>query len=265
MTPNPPTPDFALSARGITRRFGALVALKNVTLEIPKRQVVSLVGPSGCGKSTLLRALTMLDPADEGFITIDGQPFGNAPAPGGGILRQPPREFERMRARIGLVFQQFNLWPHMTVEQNITTAQRIVLGRTAAEARRRARDLLDRLHIGPLAGRYPSQISGGQKQRVAIARAMSMDPALMLFDEPTSALDPEMIGEVLQLLRDIAAEGTTMLVVTHEIAFARNVADRMVFMDAGEIVADGDPTAIITSRDNPRVRQFFDKISNAHT
>ncbi len=263
MTPNPPTPAFALSARGITRRFGTLVALKNVTLEIPKRQVVSLVGPSGCGKSTLLRALTMLDPADEGFITIDGQPFGNAPRPGG-ILRQPPREFERMRARIGLVFQQFNLWPHMTVEKNITTAQRIVLGRDAAEARRRARDLLDRLHIGQLADRYPSQISGGQKQRVAIARAMSMDPALMLFDEPTSALDPEMIGEVLQLLRDIAAEGTTMLVVTHEIAFARSVADRMVFMDAGEIVADGDPTAIITSRDNPRVRQFFDKISNAH-
>ncbi|MCB4767866.1 amino acid ABC transporter ATP-binding protein [Ancylobacter sp. Lp-2] len=264
MTSAPSPAPFALSARGITRRFGGLVALNDVTLEIPKRQVVSLVGPSGCGKSTFLRALTMLDPADEGVITIDGQPFGNAPGPGSRTTRQSPREFERMRAKIGLVFQQFNLWPHMTVEKNITTAQRIVLGRSAAEARARAHELLQRLHIAQLADRYPSQISGGQKQRVAIARAMSMDPTLMLFDEPTSALDPEMIGEVLQLLRDIAAEGTTMLVVTHEIAFARNVADRMVFMDRGEIVADGDPRQIITSHDNPRIRQFFNKISHAH-
>jgi polar amino acid transport system ATP-binding protein len=259
-----PKPSVALSARNLVRRFGTHTALDNISFDIPHGQVVSLVGPSGCGKSTLLRALTMLDPANEGFITIDGQPFGRYQV-GTQINTQRTRDFERMRAKIGLVFQQFNLWPHMSVLENIMTPQRIVLSRSHAEAKAKAEQLLERLHIAPLARRYPSQISGGQKQRVAIARAMSMDPSLMLFDEPTSALDPEMVGEVLSLLRDIAAEGTTMLVVTHEIAFARKVADRMIFMDRGRIIADGDPSALIADKDNDRVRQFFDQINAIHS
>ncbi len=250
----------ALSAAGLTKRFGQIVALDQVHLDIPKGQVVTVVGPSGCGKSTLLRCLTWLEPPDEGFIHIDGAPFGRERNAQGLVRRHAGREVDRMRPRVGLVFQQFNLWPHLSARGNVETPQRVVLGRSASAARERADALLERLRIPELAEKRPAQLSGGQRQRVAIARALAMDPALMLFDEPTSALDPELVGEVLALLRELAAGGMTMMVVTHEIAFARGVADRMLFMDGGAIVADGPPAEVMGARGHPRVRAFFDQV-----
>jgi polar amino acid transport system ATP-binding protein len=253
--------DFALRVTGLTKRFGDTIALDDVYLDIPKGQLVTLVGPSGCGKSTFLRCLTWLEPPDHGFIDIAGRPFGRERGPGGIVRHHRGREIDRMRPQIGLVFQQLNLWPHWSVRANIERPQSIVLGRNAGTARIRAEELMEQLRITELAETFPARLSGGQRQRVAIARALAMDPTIMLFDEPTSALDPELVGEVLGILRALAARHTTMLVVTHEISFARAAADRVLFMDRGAIIADGPPAEVMAGAGNPRVRAFFDLVA----
>jgi polar amino acid transport system ATP-binding protein len=252
--------ELSLSVSGVTKRFGATTAVQDVDLEIPVGQVATLVGPSGCGKTTLLRCLTWLDPPDNGFISVGGRYFGRELTESGVARPQRAHEIDRIRPSIGLVFQQLNLWPHWTVRANIEWPQRIVLRRGKDGARERADELMARLRLTELADRFPSSLSGGQCQRVAIARVLAMDPLLVLFDEPTSALDPELVGEVLGLLRELAATGLTMLVVTHEIGFAKAVADRMLFMDRGAIIADGPPAQVIDAQDNPRIRQFFELI-----
>ena len=257
-------PPPALRASGLVRRFGPTLALDDVYLDIPEGQVASLVGPSGCGKSTLLRTLLWLDAPDEGFVEVAGGYIGREILPGGLIRRQSRREIDRIRPRIGMVYQDLNLWPHMSVRDNVLRPQVVAIRRDPADAAARTDALLERLGIADLAGSFPSGISGGQKQRVAIARALAMEPRIMLFDEPTSALDPELIGEVLKLLRELAQEGMTMLVVTHELAFARDVASRLLFMDRGRIIADGDPRSVIGSRDDPRVAAFFDRVAAFH-
>ncbi|MEM6763069.1 MAG: amino acid ABC transporter ATP-binding protein [Pseudomonadota bacterium] len=244
----------ALAAKDLSLAFGDHWAVDRVSLTIARGEVVALVGPSGCGKSSLLRCLTWLETPQRGTIAIDGEPFGRVGE--GGVL-QSRRTIDRMRPKIGMVFQDLNLWPHLSAIGNVMRPQRVVLGRTEEEARTRAEALLARLRISELAHKRPAQLSGGQRQRVAIARALAMDPALMLFDEPTSALDAELIGEVLALLKELASTGMTMLVVTHEIGFARHVADRLVFMDGGRIIAAGPPADIIERENHPRVRAFF--------
>ncbi|MEI4488574.1 amino acid ABC transporter ATP-binding protein [Frigidibacter sp. MR17.14] len=253
----------ALRATNLTRSFGQTRALDEVYFEIPKGEVVSLVGPSGCGKSTLLRTLLWLDPPDEGFVEVGGQYLGRERI-GAVVRNQTRRQIDRIRPRIGMVYQSLNLWPHLTARENVERPQRVVASKSAAQARATADGLFERLQIGGLAGRRPSELSGGQKQRVAIARALAMEPEIMLFDEPTSALDPELVGEVLALLRDFAATGMTMMVVTHELAFARDVASRLMFMDRGRIVADGPPARVISDRSNPRVAEFFDRVTAFH-
>jgi polar amino acid transport system ATP-binding protein len=252
------TPVLRISA--LTKRFHRTIALDQVYLDIAPGEIVALIGPSGCGKSTLLRCLTWLDPPDDGFIEISGRPFGRELTIGGVVRRHGRREIDALRPKIGLVFQQLNLWPHMTALENIVRPQIVVLKRPRVEAEARARELLSRLALSDRADSYPHALSGGQKQRVAIARALAVEPALMLFDEPTSALDPELVGEVLGVLRDLAASGMTMLVVTHEIGFAAEVADRIAFMDHGRIVESGPARELLTSPREPRLRQFLDLV-----
>lgn len=253
----------ALRATNLNRRFGQTKALDDVYFEIPRGQVVSLVGPSGCGKSTLLRTLLWLDPPDEGFVEVGGRYLGRELV-GNAIRRQPRRAIDAIRPQIGMVYQQLNLWPHLTVEENVSLPQMVAARRTQDAARKQTMRLLERLQIAHLADRHPGMISGGQKQRVAIARALAMEPQIMLFDEPTAALDPELIGEVLQLLREFAETGMTMMVVTHELAFARDVASRMMFMDRGRIIADDRPDKVVAAKDNPRVADFFERVSAFH-
>ncbi|MDB5358779.1 MAG: Polar amino acid transport system ATP-binding protein [Rhodospirillales bacterium] len=249
-----------LSVAGLVKRFRGVTALDGVYLDVGKGEVVALIGPSGCGKSTLLRCLTWLEQPDDGFITIEGKAFGRERT-GAVVTPQRRRQVDLMRPRIGLVFQQLNLWPHLTAIENVIRPQLVVLRRSRAEATERARALMANLGLSDRSERYPHSLSGGQRQRVAIARALAMDPALMLFDEPTSALDPELVGEVLALLRQLAATGMTMVVVTHEIAFAANVADRIAFMDQGRIIEDGPAAKVMTRPSDPRVARFLDLIT----
>jgi ABC-type polar amino acid transport system ATPase subunit len=234
---------------GVRKVFGDNVVLNDIDLEIGHGEAIVVAGPSGSGKSTMLRCINGLETIDEGTITFDGQRVGGS-----------GRELSRLRAEIGMVFQQFNLFPHMTVERNITLAPVKVKGISEADARRRAGELLARVGIPEKADSYPADLSGGQQQRVAIARALAMDPKLMLFDEPTSALDPEMIREVLDVMRDLAGTGMTMVVVTHEMGFAREVCDRLVFIDEGVIVEEGPPQEFFTAARSQRARDFVDKI-----
>ncbi len=249
----------ALSVTALSKSFRGRPALQDVYLDVAKGEVVAVLGPSGCGKSTLLRCITWLDPPSDGFITVDGKPFGRA-LDGDRVRHQSRREIDALRPRIGMVFQQFNLWPHMTALENVVRPQVVVLRRSRAEATRRARDLLGSLGLAGFLDRMPFALSGGQRQRVAIARALAMDPALMLFDEPTSALDPELVGGVLSLLRGLAAGGTTMVVVTHEIGFAAQVADSAVFMDGGRIVESGPAAAMLAAPRDPRLAAFLSAI-----
>jgi polar amino acid transport system ATP-binding protein len=249
-----------LRVSALTKSFHRTVALDGVYLDIQQGEIVALIGPSGCGKSTFLRCLTWLEQPDDGFIEVGGRAFGRALTDAGVVRRQGRREIDALRPKIGLVFQQLNLWPHMTALENIVRPQVVVLKRERAEAERRAHELLARLALSDRADRYPHALSGGQKQRVAIARALAMDPALMLFDEPTSALDPELVGEILAVLRALASTGMTMLVVTHEIGFAANVADRIAFMDHGRIVEDGPARDVIAAPKEPRLRNFLDLV-----
>jgi polar amino acid transport system ATP-binding protein len=248
---------------GVHKLFGELHVLRGVDLTVPAGSVCVVLGPSGSGKSTLLRCVNQLEEIDAGRIRVDGELMGYREEAGAGrgeLYRLHPRKIAEQRARIGMVFQRFNLFPHMTALENVMEAPVQVKGLSKAAARARATELLDRVGLGDRAGHYPAQLSGGQQQRVAIARALAMEPKLMLFDEPTSALDPELVGEVLGVMQDLAADGMTMMVVTHEIGFAREVADQVVFLDAGRVVAQGPPAQVIDDPQNPRVRDFLSKV-----
>ena len=251
---------FALQVMGLSKRFGHVLALDNVYLDIRAGDVVALMGPSGCGKSTLLRALTWLDPPDDGFISVGGTPLGRDVSPTGVVRRLSRAQVDAVRPRIGMVFQALNLWPHMSALENVVRPQVVVKGTGREQARDKARDLLVQLELGDKLDAYPHQLSGGQKQRVAIARALAMDPELMLFDEPTSALDPELVQSVLALLRDLASRGMTMLVVTHETGFAGHVADRIAFMDKGRIIADLPSAQMLDHPGDARIASFFDRV-----
>ena len=234
--------------RGIHKSFGDNVVLDGVDLLVDRGEVIVIAGPSGSGKSTMLRCVNGLEIADRGEITFDGRPV------------KPGKGLSALRAEIGFVFQQFHLFPHMSVLDNITLAPIKVKGVARDAARARGEELLERVGIAEKAHQFPAELSGGQQQRVAIARALAMDPKLMLFDEPTSALDPEMIREVLDVMRDLARDGMTMLVVTHEMGFAREVCDRLVFIDGGLIVEEGPPAEFFANAQSERAREFVDKI-----
>ena len=235
-----------LELRGVHKRFGDLEVLRGIDLVVPKGSVVCVIGPSGSGKSTLLRCVNLLEPPEEGTIVLEGEEIT-----GGGD------HLDFVRRRVGMVFQQFNLFPHKSALENICLAQEKVLDRSREEASQKALELLERVGLSEKASEYPDRLSGGQQQRVAIARALAMDPHVMLFDEVTSALDPELVKEVLDVMRELAAEGMTMVVVTHEMRFAREVADRVVFMDEGVVVEMGSPAEVIDSPREERTRRFL--------
>jgi polar amino acid transport system ATP-binding protein len=235
-----------LELKGVHKRFGNLEVLKGVDLEVGKGEVICILGPSGSGKSTLLRCVNLLAPPEQGEIFLEGKDICKGPGSGTG---ESSWNLDFVRQRVGMVFQQFNLFPHKTALENVTLAPQRVLGKSKAETEEKGRALLQRVGLGDRLGQYPETLSGGQQQRVAIARALAMEPHVMLFDEVTSALDPELVKEVLDTMRELAEEGMTMLVVTHEIGFAREVGDQVVFMDGGVVVEQGDPKSVL---DNPR-------------
>jgi polar amino acid transport system ATP-binding protein len=239
---------------GVNKFFGTFHALKNVDLSIAPGKVTCLIGPSGSGKSTLLRCINFLEPYDSGEIRVDGQLIGYRTAGG---ARMSSRDLRTMRRSIGMVFQQFNLWPHMTALQNVAEGLRRVRGMGRADAEARAAEALRKVGLGDRMANHPSRLSGGQQQRVAIARAIAMEPKLMLFDEPTSALDPELVGEVLNVMKALASEGMTMAVVTHEMGFAAHVADRVAFMEQGELVAVDAPDRLLHQPEDPRIQAFL--------
>jgi len=248
-----------LEFQGVSKSYGRLMVLRDVDLAIRKREVVCIIGPSGAGKSTLLRCVNHLEPVDAGTIRFEGQPVYRY-LRDGGMVTDPERRIEQVRAQIGMVFQSFNLFSHLTALGNIVEAPIHVLHEPQAAALVRGRALLAKVGLSEKENSYPHQLSGGQQQRVAIARALAMNPKLMLFDEATSALDPELVGEVLRVMRQLAADGMTMLVVTHEMDFARDVADRVVFMADGAVVEDSVPEAIFSAPVNPRTRQFLQSV-----
>ncbi|MGR7023306.1 amino acid ABC transporter ATP-binding protein [Geodermatophilus sp. URMC 62] len=236
---------------GVNKWFGDLHVLQDIDLSIDRGEVVVVIGPSGSGKSTLCRTINRLESIEQGEISIDGQ-----------RLPEEGKALAKLRSDVGMVFQSFNLFAHKTILENVTLAPTRVRRQSKADAEKRARELLDRVGVGHQADKYPAQLSGGQQQRVAIARALAMDPKVMLFDEPTSALDPEMINEVLDVMISLAREGMTMVVVTHEMGFARRAANRVVFMDGGRIVESADPETFFTAPRSDRARDFLSKILN---
>jgi polar amino acid transport system ATP-binding protein len=246
-------------AEQVYKAFGHVEVLKGIDLEVAPREVMCIIGPSGSGKSTFLRCINHLEKIDAGRLWVDGGLVGYREH-GDKLHELRDREVAARRRDIGMVFQRFNLFPHMTALENVTEAP-IQVRRTAkAAARERGRELLDRVGLGDKVNAYPNQLSGGQQQRVAIARALAMEPKLMLFDEPTSALDPELVGEVLDVMRDLAQAGMTMVVVTHEMGFAREVGDTLVFMDGGVIVEAGDPREVLTNPQHTRTKAFLSKV-----
>jgi len=240
----------AIDVRNLHKAFGDLEVLQGIDFNVETGEVVCVLGPSGSGKSTLLRCLNRLEEPNGGQILIDGED-----------ITDPDADVDQLRTNIGMVFQQFNLFPHLTVLKNLTVAQTGVLGRPKAEAISIAREMLERVGLSDKTHDYPAHLSGGQQQRVAIARALSMKPKMMLFDEPTSALDPEVGGEVLDVMRTLAGEGMTMMVVTHEIGFAQEVADRVVFMDAGVVVEEGRPEQVLEHPTHERTKKFLRMVS----
>ncbi|WP_417254408.1 amino acid ABC transporter ATP-binding protein [Celeribacter sp.] len=240
--------------RNVNKFYGPFQALKDICLDIPPGKVTCLIGPSGSGKSTLLRCINVLELYDSGEVRIDDQLIGYD-SPGGKMMAA--NRLREMRREIGMVFQQFNLWPHMTALQNVAEGLERVRGLKRPEAQARAREALAKVGLADKKDNHPSHLSGGQQQRVAIARAIAMEPRIMLFDEPTSALDPELVGEVLGVMKQLAAEGMTMVVVTHEMGFAAHVADRVVFMERGEIVATGSPRDVFNNPTDPRLASFL--------
>jgi polar amino acid transport system ATP-binding protein len=249
-----------VSMRGVNKSFGERSILVDVDLDVRRGEVVVLVGPSGAGKTTLLRTINRLEPIDGGEIRINGDLMGARVTAGGKVVDLSTRELARQRADIGFVFQQFNLFPHMSVLENVWHAPVAVKGEKKSDAIAAARVLLERVGLSDKADARTRALSGGQQQRVAIARALAMRPALMLFDEPTSALDPEMVGEVLEVMRDLAESGMTMVVVSHEMGFVREAADRVVVMVDGRIIEEGEPTQVFTAPREERTRQFLSKV-----
>ena len=238
-----------IQVQDLKKSFGTQVVLDGITTEIDQGEVVAIIGPSGCGKSTFLRSLNLLEEPTSGTILFEGTDITDKSV-----------DINKMRQKIGMVFQQFNLFPNYTIQNNITLAP-VKLGlMTQQEAEKKAKELLERVGLPERANDYPSQLSGGQKQRIAIARALAMNPDVMLFDEPTSALDPEMVGEVLELMRELARDGMTMVVVTHEMGFAREVANRVLFIDEGKIQEENTPEEFFANPKNPRLREFFSKV-----
>jgi polar amino acid transport system ATP-binding protein len=248
-----------VKAEGVHKRFGRQEVLKGITLTVMGGEVMCLLGPSGSGKSTFLRCINHLEKIDVGRLSVDGELVGYREA-GGRLHELREADVARKRAQIGMVFQHFNLFPNMTALENITCAPIRVRGTPRAQAGERGRELLARVGLPDKLDAYPAQLSGGQQQRVAIARALAMEPKLMLFDEPTSALDPELVGEVLAVMRELAADGMTMIVVTHEMGFAREVADTVVFMDEGVVVESGGPDEVLASPRHERTRAFLSKV-----
>lgn len=249
--------DTIIEARGLGKRFGDNTVLAEIDLRVHRSEVVCLIGPSGSGKSTLLRCLAFLERYDEGEVELEGELLGFERGRSGQRVAASNRRVRQVRRNVGMVFQQFNLWPHMTVLANVTEALKRVKGLSRAAADTRGRAMLDKVGLADKNAAYPAQLSGGQQQRVAIARALAMEPHIMLFDEPTSALDPELVGEVLQVMKQLAAEGMTMVVVTHEMGFAAQVADTVVFLDQGRVVARGSPGEVFRHAESPRLRQFL--------
>ena len=248
-----------VKAEGVHKSFGAAHILKGIDLEVAPKEVFCLIGPSGSGKSTFLRCINHLEKVNAGRLSVDGELVGYREH-NGKLYELRDREVAARRRDIGMVFQRFNLFPHMTAVENIMEAPIQVKGESRAAARERATKLLDRVGLADKAGNYPSQLSGGQQQRVAIARALAMEPKLMLFDEPTSALDPELVGDVLDVMKDLAADGMTMIVVTHEMGFAREVGDSLVFMDDGVVVESGHPREVLGNPQHDRTKSFLSKV-----
>jgi len=250
-----------VKAVNVNKFFGTFQALKDVNLDIPHGEVVCIIGPSGSGKSTLLRCINQLEKVDQGGLWVNDELLGYRSVERK-LIELSDNQIARQRLATGMVFQRFNLFAHMTVLENIIEGPTQVLRRPQKECREQAMDLLERVGLTAKANSYPIELSGGQQQRVAIARALAMRPKLMLFDEPTSALDPELVGEVLSVMRDLAASGMTMVVVTHELGFAREVASRVVFMDAGQIIETGSPEEVLMSPRNPRTQDFIAAVLN---
>ncbi|MBR4939633.1 MAG: amino acid ABC transporter ATP-binding protein [Burkholderiaceae bacterium] len=238
-----------ISIRNLQKHYGDLVVLKGIDLDVRRGEKVVVLGPSGSGKSTMLRCVNALEDADGGTIAIDGVE-----------ITDRKTNINKVREHLGMVFQRFNLWPHKTVLENVMLGQMVVSGKSEAEARKRAMETLTRVGLADKADQYPVRLSGGQQQRVGIARALAMDPKAILFDEPTSALDPELVGEVLAVMKSLADEGMTMIVVTHEIGFAKEVADRVIFMDGGVIVEQGHPNDVLVNPQEERTRAFLKRV-----
>ena len=241
--------EVMISIRNLQKHYGDLVVLKGIDLDVRRGEKVVVLGPSGSGKSTMLRCVNALEDADGGTITIDGVE-----------ITDRKTNINKVREHLGMVFQRFNLWPHKTVLENVMLGQMVVSGKSEAEARKRAMETLTRVGLADKADQYPVRLSGGQQQRVGIARALAMDPKAILFDEPTSALDPELVGEVLAVMKSLADEGMTMIVVTHEIGFAKEVADRVIFMDGGVIVEQGHPNDVLVNPQEERTRAFLKRV-----
>ena len=238
-----------IKVKNLHKKFGDLTVLNGIDEHITQGEVVVIIGPSGSGKSTFLRCLNLLEDVTDGEIYVDDE-----------LINAPKVNVNRVRQKMGMVFQQFNLFPHLTIMDNITLAPVLLKKMTKAEAVKKGEELLARVNLSEKANAYPAQLSGGQKQRVAIARALAMDPEIMLFDEPTSALDPEMVGEVLDVMKDLAKSGMTMVIVTHEMGFAREVADEILFMSEGRIIERGIPQQIFENPENERTKNFIDKV-----
>ena len=241
--------EVMISIRGLQKHYGDLVVLKGIDLDVHRGEKVVVLGPSGSGKSTMLRCLNALEDPDGGQISIDGVE-----------ITDRKTNINKVREHLGMVFQRFNLWPHKTVLENVMLGQMVVSGKSEAEARQRAMETLTRVGLADKADQYPDRLSGGQQQRVGIARALAMDPKAILFDEPTSALDPELVGDVLAVMKSLADEGMTMIVVTHEIGFAKEVADRVIFMDGGVIVEQGHPNDVLVNPKEERTRAFLKRV-----
>ncbi|MFT4213773.1 MAG: amino acid ABC transporter ATP-binding protein [Microbacterium sp.] len=258
-TTAPPATSGLVEIHDVYKSYGGLDVLSGVSLTVQPGEVVAILGASGSGKSTLLRTINHLESVDRGSVTVDGQFIGYE-LRGGKLHELREKEILKRRTQVGIVFQNFNLFPHLTALENVTEAP-IALGKLGKEdARELALGLLDRVGLADRADHYPRQLSGGQQQRVAIARALALQPKVLLFDEPTSALDPELVGEVLDVIRDLAQLGTTLIIVTHEIGFARETADRIVFVDRGRIVEEGPPSEVLVRPKHPRVQEFLAKV-----